>query len=399
MRSRDTRPLPGASESRPPLVAGLLVVLLIGALGFAWLSGERDVTLVVDGEATQTRSHAATVGELLARAGLETGPDDEVDPVPDTALADGMTVEYVRAREVTVLVGDVDERMLVTALSLDEVLADLGMASPRRTGVRAARGSRPASAPTAVADEPREAVALTVVADGTTRDVITDEAHVGELLERLGIEVGSADRVIPGLQHPAEPDIVVTVQRVRTAVETREVPIPHGTQERPTEDLPQGERRVARPGVDGVQEVTEEVVTVDDVEESRTVLAERVAAEPRAEIVEVGTAAPPAPADPPPHSPAASPDAGPEPEPSAGNVQEGGASWYDNPAGGMTAAHRTIPRGTIVTVTNLANGESVQVRINDRGPYVDGRVIDLNREAFAAIATVSEGVAQVRIEW
>jgi rare lipoprotein A len=65
----------------------------------------------------------------------------------------------------------------------------------------------------------------------------------------------------------------------------------------------------------------------------------------------------------------------------------------------MTAAHRTIPRGTIVTVTNLANGRSVQVRINDRGPYVDGRIIDLNREAFAAIASVSKGVARVRIEW
>ena len=57
------------------------------------------------------------------------------------------------------------------------------------------------------------------------------------------------------------------------------------------------------------------------------------------------------------------------------------------------------PFGTIVTVTNLANGKSVQCKVGDRGPWVDGRIIDLNPQEFGKIAPTSEGVIDVRISW
>jgi peptidoglycan lytic transglycosylase len=62
-----------------------------------------------------------------------------------------------------------------------------------------------------------------------------------------------------------------------------------------------------------------------------------------------------------------------------------------------TAAHRTLPFGTMVKVTNLDNGKSVRVRINDRGPHVRGRIIDLSSSAATALA-MSAGVARARIE-
>lgn len=58
----------------------------------------------------------------------------------------------------------------------------------------------------------------------------------------------------------------------------------------------------------------------------------------------------------------------------------------------MTAAHKTLPMGTRVRVTNLANGKSVEVKINDRGPYIKGRVIDLSRGAFQQIAPLKQGI-------
>jgi len=61
----------------------------------------------------------------------------------------------------------------------------------------------------------------------------------------------------------------------------------------------------------------------------------------------------------------------------------------------LTAAHRTLPFGTVVRVTNLENGNSVDVRINDRGPYITGRVIDLSRTAFESIAHPGQGVIYV----
>ena len=63
----------------------------------------------------------------------------------------------------------------------------------------------------------------------------------------------------------------------------------------------------------------------------------------------------------------------------------------------MTAAHKTLPFGTKVKVTNRSNGKSVVVRINDRGPYVRGRVIDLSRAAAARIGMLGSGTARVSI--
>lgn len=89
------------------------------------------------------------------------------------------------------------------------------------------------------------------------------------------------------------------------------------------------------------------------------------------------------------------------------------ASWYGVPDGfhgrrtangetfnayGRTAAHRSLPFGTRLRVTNLRNGRSVVVRVNDRGPYVHGRDIDLSQGAAAQIGMISSGTAPVRIE-
>ncbi len=63
----------------------------------------------------------------------------------------------------------------------------------------------------------------------------------------------------------------------------------------------------------------------------------------------------------------------------------------------MTAAHRSLPFGTRVNVTNLANGHSVIVRINDRGPFIRGRSIDLSASAARAIGMTGAGVARVRM--
>ena len=64
----------------------------------------------------------------------------------------------------------------------------------------------------------------------------------------------------------------------------------------------------------------------------------------------------------------------------------------------MTAAHRGLPLGAEVTVTNLENGKSITVIVDDRGPYVKGRVIDLSRGAARELGMVAQGVARVRIE-
>jgi rare lipoprotein A len=89
----------------------------------------------------------------------------------------------------------------------------------------------------------------------------------------------------------------------------------------------------------------------------------------------------------------------------------GVASWYGGKFHGrktangerydmhkLTAAHKTLPFGTKVRVTNSRNGKSVVVRINDRGPFVGSRVIDLSRGAASAVGMIDSGVARVKLE-
>lgn len=61
----------------------------------------------------------------------------------------------------------------------------------------------------------------------------------------------------------------------------------------------------------------------------------------------------------------------------------------------MTAAHKTLPFGTRVRVTHLGSGRSVEVLINDRGPYVGGRIIDLSKGAASAIGMTDQGIARI----
>lgn len=126
-------------------------------------------------------------------------------------------------------------------------------------------------------------------------------------------------------------------------------------------------------------------------------------ASPRAEPSK--TVPPPAPVPRKPAPRSASPTPEPTADPSAPSC---GASYYDTgettangepfDPNGLTAAHKTFAFNTKVRVTNTANGKSVVVRINDRGPFVDGRCLDLARGAFERIASLSSGVITVRYE-
>jgi rare lipoprotein A len=91
--------------------------------------------------------------------------------------------------------------------------------------------------------------------------------------------------------------------------------------------------------------------------------------------------------------------------------EEGKASWYGAPFHGrqasngeiydmnkLTAAHRTLPFNTVVRVTNLTNGKSTTVRITDRGPFVDNRIIDLSYAAAREIESIGPGVVPVRLD-
>lgn len=94
-----------------------------------------------------------------------------------------------------------------------------------------------------------------------------------------------------------------------------------------------------------------------------------------------------------------------------GVKERGMASWYGDAFHGeatasgepfdmeaLTAAHRTLPLGTVIKVTNILNGRQIRLRINDRGPYVSGRILDLSYAAAQGLEMVGKGVAAIQLE-
>jgi rare lipoprotein A len=88
--------------------------------------------------------------------------------------------------------------------------------------------------------------------------------------------------------------------------------------------------------------------------------------------------------------------------------QNGKGSWYSLPGNktacgermnpkALTAAHRTLPCGTKIKVTNKKNGKSVVVRVNDRGPFIKGRIVDVSKAAGVRIGMIGTGVATVNV--
>jgi uncharacterized protein YabE (DUF348 family) len=216
---------------------------------------------------------------------------------------------------------------------------------------------------------------VTVVVKGKSHDVLTNADTVGQLLSAMGIEPDWNDRVTPSLQAPILRAPVIRYVKVvlNTVTLTATVPFPVFTSYSTT--VPVGKVQILQAGRSGSAVQTYRVRLEDGREVTRTLLSSRVTAQPVAERRIVGV--PPRP---------------------AGTTQQrvGEASWYNH--AGLTAASPWLPFGTRVTVTNIANGKSVTVVINDRGPF-GGRIIDLSRDAFARIAPLGQGVCEVRLAW
>jgi uncharacterized protein YabE (DUF348 family) len=365
-------PVPGrASRVRRTRLPGLLgtLVLFSAVAGLGLLQLSKEVTLVVDGASRTVGTLSGDVGGLLEEVGIPIDQHDEVSPALEASLADGMEIQVLLAKEITVLVDDLERTVHVTGgTTVEDVLEQVNVRISRHADLQPSRGAEVEDGDVIVYDP---AVSVTVAADGRTRDVITNADEVGELLDSLGIVLRGEDRVEPRPRTDLRQGLRVSVIRVTRREVAVQQPIPFATEVRNSNDLMLGIRRVERNGVPGALRRVYEVTLENGTEVARSLLRTETVRQPVSEVIVEGTR--------PPHT------------------ESGVASWYHR--SGMVAAHKTLPFGTQVKVTNTANGRSVVVVINDRGPYVAGRIIDLSDDAFAQLAALGAGTINVRIAW
>lgn len=235
----------------------------------------------------------------------------------------------------------------------------------------------------------RRAVPVTVINFvGETFTINTRGLQVSDVINEIGITLKPTERVTPTLNTWITPNMEIKLLAEREEHFERDVVLAFTTQEKKDATLAYGKRVVEQTGENGKKTEQYRLVYSGDILKEKTLLKSDVVKDPITEIVRVGTKLPD----------------------QEQVLEEGKASYYGTSFEGrrtasgqilhmnaFVAAHKTLPFGTLVKVTNTNNGKSVVVRIIDRGPYVSGRVIDLSTGAFSQIASLSSGVAPVRL--
>lgn len=212
-----------------------------------------------------------------------------------------------------------------------------------------------------------------VLADGEQKELRIFKDTLGRILAQNNIAVDKNDIVKPAKDTIVRGDVDVTIVRVVIKEEKETKKIAYKKEEREDDTVNFLKKFTQQKGENGIKEIIYEVAYHDGKEVAREVKSETVTKEPVTEVVVQGTKV------------------------VVGKKHTGGCSWYAH-TGTLSAANPWLPFGSYVRVTNQANGKSVIVRINDRGPFVPGRIIDLDKVAFEKIASLGAGVIDVKME-
>ncbi|MGN0064804.1 MAG: transglycosylase family protein [Nocardioides sp.] len=285
MRSR----IAALSKSKPVLtgVGATIALALVGTtLGYQTLS--KDVTLTLDGEASQVVAMGGTVGDVLADEGIEITDRDLVAPSLDEEVSDGsrITVQFGRPLEL-----EVDGKSKTYWVNSTDVASALSEIGRRFTGAALSTSRSAAIGRGGMSLEVVTPKKLTVkIAAAKSRTETLSALTVADVLAELDVEVEGHDKVKPSLDTVVSAGDTIVFTDIRKASKSVEgEAVPHAVVKKDDASMFEGETEVVREGVDGLRDVTYRVTFRNGELVRKTVVTAKVLREPVAEIVRVGT--------------------------------------------------------------------------------------------------------------
>ena len=387
-------------------IAGALSLTSAGGLTMVQALDRDTVTFSVDGVSQQAKVKPGTVKQALAQQGITVGPHDDVQPSLDSEIHDGQVITVNYGRRVVVTIDGKKVVRWTTAKNVAEVLAQLNQSDPDNL-VSVSRSLDISRAGLSFSMQTAKDVTVTI---GGKAQKVTAVGTVADALKAAKVEVDSSDVVNPGLGTPLADGMKITLTMVDQKSQKRRVAVPFSTKKVEDSSLSKGEIKVITKGVNGINEETWTVVFKDGKKVSEKKVSSKVVNAPVTQVVKVGTktassSSPSTRSSSASHRSTASQSSDPvtsgttclastygEGDGTAGGPTASGET-FDPSA--FTAASKTLPLGSTIRVTNVSNGRTVTVRINDRGPYVGGRCLDLSTAAMNAIAP-GQGLVTVR---
>lgn len=214
---------------------------------------------------------------------------------------------------------------------------------------------------------------IRIEADGKTVEAYTLQKDIGKALAENNLALGRLDKTAPEKNTPISDNLSITVTRINI----EEVIVPEDIDFKTITklDAKMGwqEKKTEQEGENGTLEVKYRITYKNGKEVSRVALEKNKVKDPMPEIITQGTYV------------------------KLGDKHTGLGTWYAF-QGGLYAASPWLPIGSFAKVTNKANGKSVIVKINDRGPFGKNRILDLDKVAFQKIASLGAGVIDLKVE-
>lgn len=295
-----------------PVLLGVVLTAML-ATGLAWTATAKTATLSVDGELREVAFRGSTVGDLLDAAGLSAGEHDLLVPSAEAPVEDGSRVALRRGREIELVVDGAPRRVWVTATSVEEALAQIGVKEQNLTLSASRSRGIPLEGFRLQVTTPKR---ITVIADNTTQERDSSAATVADVLTESGLVLDADDRMSSLASDPVTAGLVLRVTRIVVERVEEDVPLPFATEERPDASLLTGDTKELTAGKDGLARRTVERVLADGVLEKSTELASAPVAAPVSRVVAVGTKARPVRTAP-----------APAPAPRTGTAGADGLNW------------------------------------------------------------------------
>ena len=392
-----------------PAVAGGAALALVGGVALASALHKNDVELSVDGQTTAMSVRERTVADVLKLKGITLGDHDVVLPAADTRITDGMAISVSYGRPLKLNVDGVERTVWTTARNVGDALEQLRL-DDAESKVSATRsigiGREGLNLDIATAQD------VTLVAGGA-KTPIRLAGTVQDVLDKQGIKPDADDSLTPAADTSLTDGLTITYVDVQVKTSTKAKVVPFEKTQVKSDQLAKGQTKVTTKGVNGSATETYTDTYHDGKLISSKLATTKVETKPVAEVTSVGTkvvetkpAASSSSATSAKESSAPAASSGSDLTPATGASCKASYYWQGQmTANGeqfntnaLTAAHKSYKFGTRVKVTNPKNGQSVVVRINDRGPYVSGRCLDLSRAAMQAIGGTAAGVITVNYE-
>ncbi|AOV06320.1 G5 and 3D domain-containing protein [Sporosarcina ureilytica] len=247
---------------------------------------KKTVTLTVNGQQEQYRTHASTVGKLLSEYEIEVSEHDIVTPSVNTPIKNGLAVRWEQSKQVAITVDKENTTLWTTKQTVGEALDEAGIELTEHDRVSPDLATRLDEKNSVIVDKAYE---FTLIDGGKENSYWSTSTTIGDFLKSKDIQLGELDRLEGDLDNQVKPGSVVQIVRVEKATETVEEEENFAVETKSDDSLLKGREKVVQQGQKGIVSREYEIIKEDGKEVTRSLIDEVTVKKPTKKIVAVGT--------------------------------------------------------------------------------------------------------------